>query len=173
MKNIKVAVAGLGRIGKIHLNNLCRNLTGVEVVAVMEPAEEAEKIAEEYGISQVFRDFDEMISVEGPEAVVICSPTDTHADYVTKAARAGKHIFCEKPLDLSLDRVMEVLRVVEECDAQLMLGFNRRFDPDFRKIRDIVLNDAVGDPQIVKITSRDPGPPPISYIKVSGGIFLD
>ena len=173
MRKTKVAVAGLGRIGKIHLDNLCRSCDGMEVVAVMDPMEEAIQIAEGYGISQLCTNFDELIAVEGLEAVAICSPTDTHADYVIKAARAGLHIFCEKPLDLSLERVKEVLQVVEECDVKLMLGFNRRFDPNFEKIHKLVLNGSVGDPQILKITSRDPGPPPIAYIKVSGGMFLD
>lgn len=170
---IKVAVAGLGRIGKIHLNNLCRNVNGIQVVAVMDILEESSHIAEKYGISKFFRDFSEMIKMDGLDAIVICSPTDLHADHVIQAARAGLHIFCEKPLDLSLDRVREVLKVVESSGVKLMLGFNRRFDPDFMRIRDLVRNDAVGDPQIIRITSRDPGPPPISYIKVSGGIFLD
>ena len=117
--------------------------------------------------------FDSLLSITELDAVVICSPTDTHADYVVKAALAGKHIFCEKPLDLSLEKVKEVLTIVEESKVKLMLGFNRRFDPEFRKIRELVINGTIGDPQILKITSRDPGPPPISYIKVSGGIFLD
>ncbi len=173
MKIIKVAVAGLGRIGKIHLNNLCRHLPGVEVVAVMDIREDSVKIAEEFGVSRFFTDFDKLIALDGLDALVICSPTDMHADHVKKAARAGKHIFCEKPLDLSLDRVKEVLKVVEESKVNLMPGFNRRFDPEFEKIREIVLNEAIGDLQIIKITSRDPGPPPISYIEVSGGIFLD
>ena len=114
-----------------------------------------------------------MLSADGVNTVVICSPTDTHADYVVKAAKAGKQIFCEKPLDLSLDRVKEVLDIVEECGVNLMLGFNRRFDPEFKKIKQLVLDNSIGDPQIIKITSRDPGPPPVSYIKVSGGMFLD
>jgi myo-inositol 2-dehydrogenase/D-chiro-inositol 1-dehydrogenase len=105
--------------------------------------------------------------------VVICSPTDTHADYTIKAAKAGKQIFCEKPLDLSLDRVQEVLSVVQESGVKLMLGFNRRFDPEFKKIRQLVVSGVIGESQIIKITSRDPGPPPVSYIKVSGGMFLD
>jgi len=173
MRKTKIAVARLGRIGKIHLDNLCRSCDGMEVVAVMDPMEESIQIAERYGISQVCTSFDELIAVEGLEAVAICSPTDTHADYVIKAARAGLHIFCEKPLDLSLERVKEVLQVVEECDVKLMLGFNRRFDPNFERIQKLVESGSVGEPQILKITSRDPGPPPISYIKVSGGMFLD
>jgi myo-inositol 2-dehydrogenase/D-chiro-inositol 1-dehydrogenase len=173
MKKTKLAVAGLGRIGKIHLNNLCRKCDGMEVIAVMDPMEDAVPIAEGYGIPQVFTDFDDLLAMEELEAVVICSPTDTHADYVIRAARAGKQIFCEKPLDLSLERVVEVLKVVEECGVKLMLGFNRRFDPNFERVRQLVQDDSIGDPQILKITSRDPGPPPISYIKVSGGMFLD
>ena len=173
MKKTSVAVVGLGRIGKIHLNNLCRSVDGVEVLAVMDVSDQATKLAAEYGIPLVFEDFDELLCMDELDAVVICSPTDLHADHVMKAARAGKHIFCEKPLDLSLDQVKEVIKVVEDSGVELMLGFNRRFDPDFEKIRTLVEDDEVGDPQIIKITSRDPGPPPISYIKVSGGMFLD
>jgi myo-inositol 2-dehydrogenase/D-chiro-inositol 1-dehydrogenase len=173
MKKINVAVAGLGRIGKIHLKNLCRNFPEIKVVAVMDVFDESKTIADEFNVPVFVKDFDELLAVEGVDAVVICSPTDTHADYVVKAAKAGKQIFCEKPLDLSLDRVIEVLAIVEECGVKLMLGFNRRFDPEFKKIRQLVVNDAIGDPQIIKITSRDPGPPPVSYIKVSGGMFLD
>ena len=173
MKKINVAVAGLGRIGKIHLKNLCRNFPKIKVVAVMDVFDESKAIADEFNVPVFVKDFDELLAVPDVEAVVICSPTDTHADYVVKAAKAGKQIFCEKPLDLSLHRVKEVLAIVEECGVKLMLGFNRRFDPEFKKIRQLVLNDAIGDPQIIKITSRDPGPPPVSYIKVSGGMFLD
>ncbi len=173
MNKIKVAVAGLGRIGKIHLNNLCRNFPEIEVIAVMDVIDESKAIADEFNVPTFVKDFDSLLAVPGLDAVVICSPTDTHADFVVKAAEAGKQIFCEKPLDLSLERVKEVLKIVEETGVKLMLGFNRRFDPEFKKIRQLVLNDAVGDPQIVKITSRDPGPPPVEYIKVSGGMFLD
>jgi myo-inositol 2-dehydrogenase / D-chiro-inositol 1-dehydrogenase len=173
MEKINVAVAGLGRIGKIHLKNLSRNFPEIKVVAVMDVLEESKAIADEFNVPVFVQDFDELLAVPGLDAVAICSPTDTHADFVVKAAKAGKHIFCEKPLDLSIDRVKEVLSIVDECGVKLMLGFNRRFDPEFKKIRQLVLNDAIGDPQIIKITSRDPGPPPVSYIKVSGGMFLD
>ncbi len=173
MNKIKIAVAGLGRIGKIHLHNLCGNFSEIEVVAVMDLLDSSKETAEEYNVPLFQKDFDSLLSTPELDAVVICSPTDTHANYVIKAARAGKHIFCEKPLDLSLEKVKEVLTIVGESEVKLMLGFNRRFDPEFRKIRELVMNGTIGDPQILKITSRDPGPPPISYIKVSGGIFLD
>ena len=173
MKPINVAVAGLGRIGKIHLKNLSRNFSEIKVVAAMDVIAESKAIADEFSVPVFVQNFDELLAVPGLDAVVICSPTNTHADYVVKAAKAGKQIFCEKPLDLSLERVKEVLEIVKGCGVKLMLGFNRRFDPEFKKIRQLVVNDAVGDVQIVKITSRDPGPPPVSYVKVSGGMFLD
>ncbi|MDF1575922.1 MAG: inositol 2-dehydrogenase [Bacteroidales bacterium] len=173
MKTINVAIAGLGRIGKIHLENLARNFSEIKVVAAMDPLEESREIAEKFRVPVFAETFEKLLAVPDLDAVVICSPTDTHADYVIRAARAGKQIFCEKPLDLSLERVQEVLEVVKESGVQLMLGFNRRFDPEFRKIRSLVESDAVGDPQIIKISSRDPGPPPVSYIRVSGGMFLD
>jgi len=173
MKKLKVAVAGLGRIGKIHLKNLCRNFPEVEVVAVMDVLDESKVIADEFNVPNFVGDFDELLVVPGVDVVVICSPTDTHADYTIKAAKAGKQIFCEKPLDLSLDRIQEVLDLVNKSGVKLMLGFNRRFDPEFKKIRQLVESGAIGESQIIKITSRDPGPPPVSYIKVSGGMFLD
>jgi len=173
MKTLNVAVAGLGRIGKIHLKNLARNFKEIKVVAVMDVLDESLAIAEEHGVPVFVKSYDELLAVPDLDAVIICSPTDTHADYVVKAAHAGKQVFCEKPLDLSLERVQEVLEIVKASGVHLMLGFNRRFDPEFKKIRELVEKGSVGDLQILKITSRDPGPPPISYIKVSGGMFLD
>ncbi|WP_372933776.1 inositol 2-dehydrogenase, partial [Mariniphaga sediminis] len=157
----------------IHLKNLCRNFPEIEVLAVMDVFDESEAIAREFNIPVFVKDFDELLAVSGVDAVVICSPTDTHADYVVKAAKAGKNIFCEKPLDLSLSRVLDVLKIVDESGVRLMMGFNRRFDPEFKRIRQLVEDGSVGDVHIVKITSRDPAPPPVSYIKVSGGLFLD
>ncbi|MEL7589060.1 MAG: inositol 2-dehydrogenase [Prolixibacteraceae bacterium] len=173
MEKIKVAVAGLGRIGKIHLKNLCRNFPELEVIGVMDVADESKAIADSFNVPVFTKNFDDLLTLGGLNAVVICSPTDTHADYSIRAAKAGKSVFCEKPLDLSVSRIKEVLQVVSEAGVKLMLGFNRRFDPEFLRIRELVLAGAVGDSQIIKITSRDPGPPPISYIRVSGGMFLD
>jgi myo-inositol 2-dehydrogenase/D-chiro-inositol 1-dehydrogenase len=173
MKTLNVAVVGVGRIGKIHLNNLSRNFSEIKVTAVMDICVESKAIAEEFNVPLFVTSFDELLAVPELDAVIICSPTDTHADYVIKAAKAGKQIFCEKPLDLSLERVKEVLEMVTKSGVKLMLGFNRRFDPEFQKIKHLVESGAIGESQIVKITSRDPGPPPVSYIKVSGGMFLD
>jgi myo-inositol 2-dehydrogenase/D-chiro-inositol 1-dehydrogenase len=104
---------------------------------------------------------------------VICSPTDTHAQYTIEAAEAGKHIFCEKPLDLSLDKIRQVLDVIEKTGVKLMMGFNRRFDPNYAKVQQIVSDGKIGEAHVLTITSRDPAPPPAEYIAVSGGMFLD
>ena len=138
MKTIHVAVAGLGRIGKIHLKNLARNFSEIRVLAVMDVLDESRQIAEEFNVPVFVKTYDELLQVPDLDAVVICSPTDTHADYVIKAAEAGKHIFCEKPLDLSLERVKEVLDVVRESGVQLMLGFNRRFAPLAQNMMDFI-----------------------------------
>ncbi|MEM9143105.1 MAG: inositol 2-dehydrogenase, partial [Bacteroidota bacterium] len=172
MMKFKIAIAGLGRIGKIHLDNLLF-LQHIEVVAASDPDIASLKYAAEKGVPHTSSSFEEMLGSTDIDAVLICSPTDTHADYVKQSARAGIHVFCEKPLDLSLERVLEVLEVVRETGIKLMLGFNRRFDKEFRKIRELVSNDAVGAPHLVKITSRDPGAPPVGYIEKSGGLFLD
>src|SRR5690606_928598 len=172
MKKPKFAIAGLGRIGKIHLGNLCQ-MEGVQVVAAMDPLEEGREYAREKNVPNIASSYEEMLATVPLDAVIICSPTDTHADYVELAAKAGIHVFCEKPLDLSLERVVEVLAIVEKAGIKLMLGFNRRFDKEFRKVKDLVREGAVGQPHLVKICSRDPGAPPISYIEKSGGLFLD
>jgi myo-inositol 2-dehydrogenase/D-chiro-inositol 1-dehydrogenase len=107
------------------------------------------------------------------DAVIICSSTDTHAQIIAEAAKAGKHIFCEKPIALDLKKIDEAIAAVEKAGVKLQVGFNRRFDPSFRKAKKMVAEGKIGTPHLVRISSRDPEPPPISYIKVSGGIFLD
>ena len=114
-----------------------------------------------------------MIGDKEIEAVLICSSTATHADFVVKAAQAGKHAFCEKPVDLTVAKVRAALDAVKKANVKLQVGFNRRFDHNFRRVRELVESGAVGTPQIIKITSRDPAPPPATYVAVSGGIFLD
>ena len=171
MKKLRFAVVGLGRIGKIHLDNLL-HMQHVEVVAVTDPLKESLQYAKDLGIPTVST-YGDLLENPKVDAIIICTPTDTHADYVEKAAIAGKHVFCEKPLDLDLNRVVEVLEIVERTKVNLMIGFNRRFDPEFTKVKDSVKNGQIGEPHLVKITSRDPGAPPVSYIEQSGGLFLD
>ena len=172
MKKNRFVLVGLGRIGIIHLDNLLQ-IHNVEVVAVMDSQEEALKYARDKGIAIITTTYSELLNINDIDAVIICSPTNTHADYIELAAKKGINIFCEKPLDLSLKRVKEVLQVVEKMNVKLMIGFNRRFDKEFKKIYNVVQNGNIGDHHLVKITSRDPAPPPISYIKTSGGLFLD
>lgn len=172
MKKNKLAIAGLGRIGKIHLENLLQ-MNEVDVVAAMDVHPESLQFASQKGVGNLFTSYDKMIKEISIDAVVICSPTDTHADYVEIAAHAGIAVFCEKPLDLNLSRVLEVLKLVNKKGIKLMLGFNRRFDNEFIKVKQMVNEGAVGMPHLVKITSRDPQAPPISYVTKSGGLFLD
>lgn len=170
---VKMGILGLGRMGRIHLENLCTRIAGVELIAAMNPSAEGRKFAERFNLSLVTDDADLLINHPGIDALVICSPTDAHADYVTRAAKAGKAIFCEKPLDLSLEKVKATLQVVREANVPLMLAFNQRLDPNFSAVKAQILAGKIGILQTVHIVSRDPGPPPISFVKRSGGLFMD
>ncbi|TNC69138.1 inositol 2-dehydrogenase [Rubellimicrobium roseum] len=168
---VKFGLLGAGRIGKVHARAI-RSDANAELVAVADafPAA-AEAIANEYGCA--IRTIEEIEASSDIDAVVICTPTDTHADLIERFARAGKAVFCEKPVDLSVARVQDCLKVVEETGATLMVGFNRRFDPDFMAVKAAIDAGTVGDVEMVTISSRDPGAPPADYIKRSGGIFRD
>ena len=173
MKQIKIGIIGIGRMGQIHLDNLMQKFSEVEVVAISDINVEARQWAAKYNIPKFYSDYQDLISDQEVNTVVICSPTNQHAENIIAAAQAGKDVFCEKPMDLSIQTAMRVLQIVERSGVKFMLGFNRRFDPNFMKIKGLIEEGKVGDPQIVKITSRDPAPPPIDYIKSSGGMFLD
>ena len=175
-KKVRFGVIGAGRIGKIHVENLCYNVPGAEVVIISEieaavPA--TKEWAKQFGITNIVSDPQTVISDPQVDAVLICSPTDTHADLIVACAKAGKDIFCEKPIANDLVKTKEALDAVEKAGVKLQLGFNRRFDPNFKRVRQLVLTQEVGEPHIIKITSRDPEPPPAEYSKSSGGIFMD
>jgi myo-inositol 2-dehydrogenase/D-chiro-inositol 1-dehydrogenase len=162
---------GAGRIGKVHAKAVAAN-ADARLVAVADALEKpAAEIAARYGCE--VRTIDAIESSADIDAVVICTPTDTHADLIERFARAGKAIFCEKPIDLDAGRVGECLKVVEKAGGTLMVGFNRRFDPHFMAVRKAIDDGAIGKVEMVSITSRDPGPPPGEYIARSGGIFRD
>ncbi|SHM35980.1 inositol 2-dehydrogenase [Roseibium suaedae] len=168
---LNVALLGAGRIGKVHAKAIAAT-EGARLVAVADAvADAAQALAAAYGAD--VRSIDAIEASDDVNAVIICTPTDTHADLIERFARAGKAIFCEKPVDLSVERVRACLKVVEETGAVLMLGFNRRFDPHFRAVRAEIDAGRIGAVEMVQITSRDPGAPPPSYIKSSGGIFRD
>lgn len=173
MKNIKVGIIGMGRIGKIHLENISTRIDGVEVVTVINPSEAGQKFASNYGVKTISSDVEVLFDDSETDAILICSPSDTHADYAIRAAESGKAIFCEKPIDMSLQRAKEVVEKVKEKDVPMMVAFNRRFDPDFTKVKIAVSADNIGQIKSLHIISRDPGPPSIDYIKQSGGLFKD
>ncbi len=168
---VRFGVLGAGRIGKVHAKAVTgdANAKLVAVADVMAPA--AQAIADQYGCD--VRSMEAILSADDIDAVVICTPTDTHADLIETAVKAGKAVFCEKPIDLSLARVKSCLEVVRAHKGVLMVGFNRRFDPHFRAVRAEIDKGTIGTPEMVVITSRDPGAPPLDYIARSGGIFRD
>ncbi|NGO52077.1 inositol 2-dehydrogenase [Allomesorhizobium camelthorni] len=168
---IGFALLGAGRIGKVHAKAVGLN-PQARLVAVADAFEKtASDLAAAYGAE--VRSIDEIEESPDIDAVVICTPTDTHADLIERFAAAGKAVFCEKPIDLDVKRVKECLTVVEKTGATLMVGFNRRFDPHFMAVRKAIDDGAIGKVEMVTITSRDPGPPPYDYITRSGGIFRD
>jgi len=168
---IRFALLGAGRIGKVHAKAIAAN-PGARLVAVADAfADAAKAIADSYGCE--VRTIDAIAAAKDVDAVVICTPTTTHADLIEQFARAGKAIFCEKPIDLSVARVQACLKVVAATKAKLMVGFNRRFDPHFGAVRAAIDAGKIGTVEQVVITSRDPGAPPAAYIKQSGGIFRD
>lgn len=174
MKKLKLGVIGTGRIGKVHIATLVQNVPQAEVVAIADiNLDSANEVARNFGITSVFSNYMDVINHPEVEAVAICSPTDTHARYIVDTAKAGKHIFCEKPVDLSLEIIKGAIEAVEKAGVKLMVGFNRRFDPNFLKLKQMVIDGKIGDPHILKITSRDPAPPPAKYSATSGGMFLD
>ncbi|TIM19394.1 MAG: inositol 2-dehydrogenase [Mesorhizobium sp.] len=165
---VRFALLGAGRIGKVHARAVGSN-PQAKLVAVADAFEKAAKeLASAYGAE--VRSIEDIEKAGDIDAVVICTPTDTHADLIE---RFGKAIFCEKPIDLNVKRVEKCLAVVEKTKATLMVGFNRRFDPHFAAVRKAIDDGAIGTVEMVTITSRDPGAPPIDYIKRSGGIFRD
>ncbi len=171
---INVGLIGAGRIGRVHAENLAYRIPEANVLVVSDVVSEAaQKCAADFGIPQAVQDHRAVLDDPRVEAVVICSSTDTHSQFIEEAAAVGKHIFCEKPIDHDLDRIDRALAVVERYGVKLQIGFNRRFDPNFKQVHDLVAAGKIGTPHLVRITSRDPAPPPVSYIKVSGGIFLD
>tara|TARA_A100001011_G_scaffold153131_1_gene161573 strand:+ start:610 stop:1623 length:1014 start_codon:yes stop_codon:yes gene_type:complete len=172
MNKIRTLIIGLGRIGKIHLGNL-QAIDEVEIVGICDHTDEAKVFSNKAGLTFYQKDFTDVADQVQADAIVICSPTDTHANYVSIAAKKGIDVFCEKPLDLSLEKVKQVLKTVNESKIKLMLGFNRRFDSEFQSVKEKIVNGHIGDIHTIKITSRDPSPPPINYIKSSGGMFLD
>jgi myo-inositol 2-dehydrogenase/D-chiro-inositol 1-dehydrogenase len=174
LDRLRFGVIGAGRIGQLHARHLSHRIARADLVMVSDVVEEAaRRCAQECRIAQCSRDYHDILQHPDIEAVLICSSTDTHAQIIEEAASAGKHIFCEKPIDHDLRKIDRALAAVEKAGVLLQVGFNRRFDANYRRVRQAVERGEIGEPCLMHIVSRDPGPPPIEYIKVSGGIFLD
>ena len=168
---VRLAVLGAGRIGKIHGRNAALH-PQARLISVSDPHQpSAEALAAETGarVSTI----DEAIAASDVDAVLICTPTTTHADLIERAVQAGKAVFCEKPVDLSSDRIRRCLAEVGKAGKPLMIGFNRRFDPNFATLKQRIVDGSIGEVELVTIISRDPAPPPVSYIESSGGLFRD
>ncbi|MDD2459041.1 MAG: inositol 2-dehydrogenase [Eubacteriales bacterium] len=174
-KKIRIGMLGAGRIGKLHGENLAYAVPQAELVAIADPFLNDSIIewAKGLGVENCYKEADPIFNDPTIDAVFICSSTDTHADYIIQAAKAKKHIFCEKPIHYDIARIQEALDAVEKAGVKLQVGFVRRFDHNHKAVRDAVASGKLGAPHVVKVTSRDPGPPPMEYVKVSGGIFMD
>lgn len=171
---IRVGILGLGRIGRMHAKNIL-SMPEFEVVLGVDPflTDELEREMLEMGIPKCSREPEDVFSDPAIDAVVICSVTETHSDFIIRAAKAGKDIFCEKPIDHDVDRILKALRAVKEAGVILQVGFMHRFDRHHGGLARMIREDKIGSVEVVKITSRDPAPPSMQYIRDSGGIYVD
>ncbi|MCR5485053.1 MAG: inositol 2-dehydrogenase [Clostridiales bacterium] len=172
---INVGIIGAGRIGKVHGESIMRYVKNATVKAIADPfmSEETKQWANDLGINEIYTDYHKILEDDDIKAVLICSSTDTHSTISLEAIAAGKNVFCEKPIDHDVNKILEVKKALENSNVKYQVGFNRRFDHNFKGARAAVEAGKIGDLNILKICSRDPAAPPVSYIKVSGGIFLD
>jgi myo-inositol 2-dehydrogenase/D-chiro-inositol 1-dehydrogenase len=170
---LRLGIIGVGRIGRMHADILARQVPGAALTMVQDAHKDsARTVSEALGVPAA-DDLDELLGTADVDAVAICTSTDTHADLIVAAAEAGKAIFCEKPVSLDLAEMDRALGAVETAGVPFQIGFNRRFDAAHAAVADAVASGRVGEPHLARISSRDPAPPPLSYVKVSGGIFLD
>jgi myo-inositol 2-dehydrogenase / D-chiro-inositol 1-dehydrogenase len=170
---LRIGVIGVGRIGRMHAELLARQVPGAAVAMVHDAfPETAEAVSAELGVPAAAT-AEELLHAPEVDAVAICSSTETHADLLVAAARAGKPAFCEKPISLRLADVDRAVEAVAEAGVPVQIGFNRRFDPGHRSVAQAVASGAIGEVHLVRISSRDPAPPPPEYVRGSGGIFLD
>ncbi|MCY4147654.1 MAG: inositol 2-dehydrogenase [Chloroflexi bacterium] len=171
---LKLGIIGAGRIGRVHADTLTARVAGAEVSIIADiHAPFAQAAAGAFGIPAHTADPAALFDLPELDAIVICSSTDTHTRFIKAAARAGKHIFCEKPIAHDLAEIDAALAAVESAGVQLQIGFNRRFDANHIRLKQAVDSGEVGAPHLLHIISRDPAPPPIDYIAVSGGLMMD
>ena len=171
---LQIGLIGAGRIGQVHAQNLSRFIPQSSLCMVTDIVEaNAIACAQRFGIPHTSADYREILNNRDIDAVIVCSSTDTHASIIVEAAKARKHVFCEKPIDFNLNRIDTALEAVNQAGIILQIGFNRRFDSNFRRIQKAVASGEIGKPQQLHIVSRDPTLPPRDYLQKSGGIFMD
>lgn len=171
---IRIGIVGAGRIGHVHAESVTYHIPDAEVAMVTDVVEaNAKKLAEKYGVPKYSANYMDLINDPGIDAVLVCSPTPTHAEISIAAMKAGKHVFCEKPVHTSLEKIREVAEVEKETGRKLQIGFNRRFDHNHRAVRRAAQEGKLGKVEIIKITSRDPEPPSPEYAASSGGLYID
>jgi myo-inositol 2-dehydrogenase/D-chiro-inositol 1-dehydrogenase len=173
-KHVNIGIIGAGRIAKVHAGTLAYRIPSARILAVADVnLAAAEAVAAQFNIPMATADPEEIFNNPEIDAVLICSVSSTHAPFIERAAAAGKHIFCEKPIALSLEPIDRALAAAKAAGVKLQVGFNRRFDANFARVRQAIASGEIGEPALLHIISRDPGPPPIEYVKGSGGMFLD
>ena len=174
MKKLKVGIVGAGRIGNVHAQSITYHIPEAEVAMVTDVrVEAAQALAEKYGIPAFSADYMDIVNNPEIDAVLVCSPTPTHADIAIASMRAGKHVFCEKPVDLTIEKIQKTAQVAKETGVKLQIGFNRRFDHNHGRVHQLAAGGALGNVELVKITSRDPEPPSPEYAASSGGLYID
>ncbi len=172
---LNIGIIGAGRIGKVHAESITYHVKDAKVVAIADPYmnDATMEWAKSLGIQKVHTDYRNILQDDEIHAVLICSSTDTHADISIEAIKANKHVFCEKPISQDLAKIKAVMEALDQSNVKFQVGFNRRFDHNFEAVRKAVEEGKIGDVHVVKVTSRDPEAPPLEYVKVSGGMFLD
>ena len=171
---LNIGIVGAGRIGNVHAQSITYHIPGAQVTRITDVREEAAKaLAERYGIPAYGSDYMEIIDDPAIDAVLVCSPTPTHADIAIAAMKAGKHVFCEKPVDLTIEKIQKTAQVARETGVKLQIGFNRRFDHNHGQVQRYAAEGKLGNIELIKITSRDPEPPSPEYAASSGGLYID
>ena len=174
MKQLNIGIVGAGRIGNVHAKSITYFIPQARVVKVTDVVEEsAKRLAETYGIPAYSTNYMDIIDDPTIDAVLVCSLTPTHADIAIAAMKAGKHVFCEKPVDLTIEKIQKTAQVAKETGVKLQIGFNRRFDHNHGRVQQLAKSGKLGNIEIVKITSRDPEPPSPEYAASSGGLYID
>ncbi len=165
--HLKIGIIGYGRIGKIHYQNV-KSLTGSASISICSP-----RIKEGSHDASYYTDFKQLLHEESPDAIIICSPTPSHYEIIEACSHKGIQVFCEKPIDLDIEKVEALKKLVDESGIICQVGFNRRYDPEFSLLKSRIENGEIGDTHQITLFSRDPGLPPMDYIASSGGMLMD